>query len=60
MDDIKKQMEDDFKLMCEVNEIDFSTVDYNEVEKDNLELFKQHLEKYGDISEFEYQKEIET
>jgi len=51
-------MRDDFKLMCEANGVDFDEVDYEQVEKDNLELFKKHLEEYGDVSEFEYQKEV--
>jgi len=60
MNKIKKQMRDDFILMCEVNCVDFETVDYSKVEKDNLELFKTHLDIHGDISEFDYIKNVEN
>lgn len=57
---IEQQMKNDFKLLCEVEEVDFSKVDYEQVEKDNLDRFKKHLEEFGDISEFEYVKDSVT
>lgn len=59
-EDFKKQMKDDFKLMCEVEGVDFNKVDYKLFEKDNLERFKKHLEEFGEISEFEYVKDSLT
>ena len=55
---LKLQMKDDFKLMCELEDFSFNEEDYKQVEIDNLDRFKKHLEEFGEISEFEYKKGV--